>query len=179
MNFKKKNNINKIEFLSIKNIYLSKNLINKIVKLKMQHYKFDYKDQLLWYKNNIKNCDIHNLLNHNNKLVGYTCLRLKKIKKNKIVKKILIFDTCVIDKKFRGHGLGRVLMQKNNKVIEKHKIPSFLLCKKKVLNFYRKFKWKKINKKTIIFEDHDTKNSNLMCFNFREKFNLNYKIKMN
>ena len=77
------------------------------------------------HKNDVK--DIPAFINN---VIGYLdiLVSINKINTitNKIVKKILIFDTCVIDKKFRGHGLGRVLMQKNNKVIEKHKIPSFL-----------------------------------------------------
>ena len=74
-----------MKILSIQTKKLSPDKINKIINLKATHYKFKKKLQLLWFNNNIKKTDIHNILIHNNEIIGYNCLR--KIKLLKVVSK--------------------------------------------------------------------------------------------
>ena len=64
-----------MKILSIQTKKLSPDKINKIINLKATHYKFKKKLQLLWFNNNIKKTDIHNILIHNNEIIGYNCLR--------------------------------------------------------------------------------------------------------
>lgn len=174
-------NINKfknpITFKSLSSNKISYSLKKKILLLKMQHYKYSYSKQSMWFNKNIKSYDLHNIILIKNKLVGYTCLRVKKYFnfKNK-KKKNLIFDTCIVDINYRGLGIGSKLMKYNNKIINKKKIPAFLLCKKKLLNFYEKFKWKKLYKKNVNFADHNTKGLNIMAKNFYKKNKHSIKI---
>ncbi len=37
---------------------------------------------------------------------------------------------------------------------KKKKIPSFLICKKELINFYKKYGWVKLNKRKYKIEDH-------------------------
>ena len=169
--------ISKITLKSLSTKKLPNLYKKKILHLKMQHYKYSYSKQKLWFKNKIKNNDLHNVIFYNKKLIGYTCLRQKKYSNSKNqFKKNLIFDTCLIDKDFRFLGLGALLMRFNNKIIRKRRKPAFLLCKKDLVNFYKKFKWKKINKKNISFIGHTSKNLNIMSKDFNKKNYLNIKI---
>ena len=64
-----------INFESKKTTELDENTILKICKLKNKHWKFNLKNQILWFNKYIKKKDIHNLCFLNKKLIGYTSLR--------------------------------------------------------------------------------------------------------
>jgi len=94
-----------MKIFSIQTKDLSQETINKIINLKVSHYKFKKKLQLSWFNNHIKKTDIHNLLINNKEIIGYNCLR--KIKILKIISKkqekinAILFDTLIINKKYR------------------------------------------------------------------------------
>ena len=94
-----------MNFLSYKYSDLNKKTINSICKLKDSHCKYGLESQLSWYSKNVKPDDLHNMLFINNGLIVYTLLRkrtIKLFKNNKILlKKYLLFDTLIIDKKNR------------------------------------------------------------------------------
>jgi len=100
-----------------------------------------------------------------NKLIGYTILRHKNIKINNLKKNFLLLDTIIIDNSFRDKNLGEILMYFNNNQILVSDNYSILQCKNKHINFYKKFNWKKINKKNLNFENRNNK-LNLMSFNY-------------
>ena len=66
-----------------------------------------------------------------------------------------MFDTLVIDKKFRKNNYSSLLMNFNNKVIQKKGFFSFLICKKKLVNFYLKNSWKRLNNNRIKIIDYN------------------------
>jgi len=154
----KSNNLKKvsISFHSIVSTKLKKKQINEICLLKDKEWKFGIKSQMNWFDRNIKRDDIHNLLYINTKLIGYTLLRKRFCKFNNIAKKkiYLLFDTLVIDKKFRKNNYSTLLMNFNNKIIKKKRFFFFLICKKKLVNFYIKNGWKKLNKNKIKIIDY-------------------------
>ena len=139
---------------SVKSINLNKNILREILLLKQSHYKYRFDSQINHFKKNYKQDDLHNLLFFNGKLIGYTGLRKIKIKLDSKNKKIFLFDTLILKKKFRKKSFSPILMSFNNFIIIKNKMPSFLKCNKDLINFYKKFGWKKIsNKKTILVQD--------------------------
>lgn len=150
---------------------LSKSEINQICKLKNTQWKHGFNSQIRWFKENIKKEDIHNLIIYKKKIIGYTCLKKRSLfsKKNSIRKKYLYFDTLIVKKNFRNLGAGNKIMLLNSKVINKKKLPSFLLCEKKLIKFYNKFGWKKINRKNIEIKDHKIKKKNIMYLNLKKK----------
>jgi GNAT superfamily N-acetyltransferase len=168
-----------ISFESIVSAKLKKKQINEICLLKDKEWKFGIKSQINWFDRNIKRDDVHNLLYIDNKLIGYTLLRKRFCKFNNITKKktYLLFDTLVIDKKFRKNGYSKLLMNFNNKIIKKKGLFSFLICKKKLVNFYIKNGWKKLNKNKINIIDYKFSTFGLIFNNNQiyEKyfFNLN------
>ena len=164
--------------LSKKTFQLSNKEINKICRLKDTNWKFGIKSQLRWFKNSVRKKDIHNLLQYNKNIIGYTLLRERKCFISNIQKKYYLFDTLIINKQFRKRHLSNYLMNFNNEIISKGSKTAFLICKSEMIRFYKRFKWIKLNKKKFVIKDHNS-NLNGMIFNFKslkaiEKFNFKF-----
>lgn len=173
------NEILNIKFSTKKTSDLSKKIIKEIYKIKDSFWKYGKNSQKLWFRNNVKKNDIHNLLIYRNKLVGYTLLRKREMKicKKKRTNYFLI-DTVIIRKDNRKKGLGNELMKLNNSVLLKYKKVGFLLCKKKLIKFYSKFSWNKITNKKFMFNNVKV-NKNGMVFNLSKKLLENKKNVIN
>jgi hypothetical protein len=145
--FKKKNYNFILKSISTKK--LKKNEIKQICLLKDKQWKFGKSSQLKWFKDNIRKFDFHNLFFINFRLIGYTLLRKKicKLGNSKKTTRYLLLDTLVIDKKYRGLKLSNLLMCFNNTIIKQSGLFSFLICKNKFVNFYKKNNWVKLKKK--------------------------------
>ena len=147
---------------------LKKKLILSICKLKDSHWKNGLKSQKKYFKMISKSEDLNNLVFFNKKLVGYTLLRKRKFGTKINKRNYFHFDTLIIDKNYRKIGISKLLMNFNNFIIKKNDRPSFLTCKKKLLNFYKSFNWKQEKKekfKTKIL----VKNKFIMSFNLNQK----------
>ena len=145
-----------------------------ICKLKNQHWKFSLDEQKKWFLKNFKKMDIHNILIFKSKIIGYTALRRKHCSINKKKTKFLLFDTLIINKKFRNQKLSNILMIFNNYIIKKNKTFSFLVCKNNLVKFYEKHGWYKLKNKNF-FTSNKKSYENGMIFN---KNNLENKIKL-
>ena len=156
------------KFLSKKTYQLSNKEIKAICLLKDTHWNFGLKLQLVWFKQNVKSFDIHNILTLNKKLIGYTLLRKRKMNINSI-RYYLLFDTLIIKKNFRNKRLSKLLMEFNNQIIKKNKKISFLMCSEKLIKFYKKNNWLKLNKRNFKVMDHKF-NTNGMIFNSKRKY---------
>jgi len=136
-----------------KNRYTKKKNLEEIINLKSKEWKFGRKSQINWIKRNLKEKDIHVTLKYKNKLIGYTMLRNRVlIGKNKIRKNFYFFDTHLVDIKFRNKLVNKkspshFLMKNILSYILKNKKISFLLCKKKLTNYYKFHNWKIMNQK--------------------------------
>ena len=153
------------DLVSKKSFQLSKKEIKNICLLKNNQWKFGIKSQLNWYKKNIKKKDIHNMMFINSKLIGYTLLRRRRCLVNKVLKKYLLFDTLVLHKKYRNKKLSNLIMYFDNEIIKQNKKLSFLICKKDLVDFYKKFNWKLIKNNNISIPDHSF-STNGMIFNY-------------
>lgn len=130
----------------------------ELIELKSQKWKYSYKNQIYWIKKNIKKNDLNIFLKINEKIVGYNLLRLRKFHTN-ISKKeryYFYFDTLIVDKKFRNKNLSKIIMNKSIKLINS-KAFGFLLCKTKMINFYKKFGWKKYDRANFKITNKRTK----------------------
>ena len=151
--------------VSLKTSKLNKKKIIQISNLKDSHWSFGINSQLEWFKSKIKKNDIHNLLYFKSKLIGYTLLRRRSFNNNnKLKKRYLLFDTLIIHKDYRNKKLSNLLMIFNNTIIRETGLFSFLICKNKVVSFYKRHNWKKLNKKNINVVDHPF-STNGMLFN--------------
>tara|TARA_Y100001970_G_scaffold261365_1_gene344419 strand:+ start:1111 stop:1635 length:525 start_codon:yes stop_codon:yes gene_type:complete len=159
---------------------LKKEDIESICKLKNTHWKYGLQSQINWFYKNMKDRDIHNLAYLKGKLVGYVSLRKRNFTLNNKKKRYLYFDTLIVLKKYRNFEIGHKLLNFTVKVIKKSKLHSMLICKKKVIKFYKKYKWKKImQNKTKIIDHKYSKNLAMMSLNQTKqmsKVNIKYYI---
>ena len=162
---------NKFCLKSIVTNKLNNNEIKQICLLKDKQWKFGLNSQLKWFKNNIKKFDLHNLFYIKTKLVGYTLLRKRTCKIENLKKNTdyLLFDTLVIDKKYRGLKLSNLLMSFNNTIIKLSGFSSFLTCSNELVDFYKKKNWTKLNNKDFIVIGPPF-SCNGMVFNKKEDF---------
>ena len=158
--------LNQFSLTSIISYKLQNKEIEEICFLKDKQWKFGIKSQMKWYRKNIKKNDIHNLFYIKSKLVGYTLLRKRTCEIRSLNKRTnyLLFDTLIIDKKYRGKNLSNLLMSFNNTIIKQSGYFSFLICNKELVSFYKKNNWKRLNKKIFNIADHPF-SSNGMIFN--------------
>ena len=148
--------------LNLKTNKLNTSLIDSICKLKNSHWKTSFILQKEFFIKNCKKNDLHSILIYNKKITGYTMLRKRKLNKKNFY---LLFDTLIIDRKFRNKGFARILMNYNNLIIRRNKLSSILICEKKLISFYRKFSW--------TLSDFKMKNSNkfIMSYNYKKLYN--------
>ena len=160
---------------------LSKKDIKSICVLKNTHWRYSMKSQLDWFKKNTKKNDIHNMLYFKSQMIGYTLLKNRTCKINSLTKKYLLFDTLILKKSFRKKKISNLIMNFDNKIIRLNNKISFLICKKNMINFYKKFNWKILEKKNFSILTNIS-NMSGMIFNqknFSTKNNLNYKFFIN
>tara|TARA_B100000767_G_C19648767_1_gene485767 strand:+ start:20 stop:556 length:537 start_codon:yes stop_codon:yes gene_type:complete len=162
--------LNNLNLKSIVSNKLANKEIKEICLLKDKQWKFGLNSQIKWFKSNIKKYDLHNLLYIGSKLIGYTCLRKRTYKIDNINKKTyyFLFDALTIDPKYRGKKLSNLFMSFNNLVIIQSGLFSILTCDNRLISFYKKNNWTKLNKKYIDFLDYPFR-SNGMTFNKKLK----------
>ena len=157
-----------IIFKNLKNNRIKKQDIKSILLLKKQNWKYPLKSQYKYFYDNIKPNDVHCMMYLKKSLIGYTLLRLREI----FATKFLLFDTYIINKKFRSQGYGTNLLLFVNKIIKKKKLTAILVCKKSMIKFYKNFGWN-LSKIKV-------KNKNLMYYNInKSKFLITNKYVKN
>tara|TARA_B100000965_G_scaffold236574_1_gene198242 strand:- start:849 stop:1373 length:525 start_codon:yes stop_codon:yes gene_type:complete len=163
-----------MKILKIYTKKLNKNLLDSIISLKKSHWNFSYTSQYSWFKKNSFKNDIHFLFFLKKELIGYVHLGKRTfftINKNDIKKKskYILFRNLIISKQYRFTGIGSKIMLSVNNYLKKNKKISFLICKKKIINFYKKNGWLIIKKKSFRIMDHK---HNMHGMVFKNKVNL-------
>ncbi len=135
---------------------LSKEDIYQIINLKNSEWNYGISSQLKWFndKKNVFKNDLHFYLKKDNKIVAYVQLGNRNCIINSKSKIYILFRTLIVSKKNRGKNLSKKIMNEVLKLIKIQKKPCFLLCKKKLINFYKKYGFEKLNKKKYKIEDH-------------------------
>ena len=116
--------------------------LRNIAVLKNQHWPYGMDSQIRWMKDNVSDEDSHLLgLNEGHKLVAYItvaklCVVIDGVSNNSIG----IGGVC-IDKELERQGYGRILVNKANDFIRQQSSNGLLLCKEKLVDFYKKCGW--------------------------------------
>ena len=159
-----------IKLISQSTNQLKSDTIIEICNLKDQQWVYGLKSQKQYIIKYSKPLDLHNCLYFNEKLIGYTHLRKRTFNFNIKKNKYYLLDSFIINKKFRGKNFSKILMNFNHSMIIQSNIMSILFCDKKLINFYKKNKWKKLLKSKINILDKDNVET-CMIFNFINKSN--------
>ena len=144
---------------------LTKKNIKDICKLKNQYWTYTIKEQLEWFKVNVKPSFVHICLFLKGKLIGYTLLASNFYKNKENSFKFYLIDTVVITESFRKKKLSNLLMSEINLFLKERKKLGLLICDPKMVKFYEKYSWKTFNIKKFKL-NIDLKNKKSMVFNY-------------
>ena len=139
----------KIRYVQNDNLKISQ--LSKIIHLKRQYWKYSINEHKKWIDENIKNEDIHLMVyDFNEKLLAYlnivnTIMIFKDFKEN-----IYGIGNVCVDNKFKGRGLGRLLMNICNYYLSSSDKIIALFCKPELVKFYEQSGWIKFNKKVVV-----------------------------
>jgi len=145
---------------------LTKNNINEIINLKRSFWKYSVKSTKRHFEINYKKNDSHNLVYLGKELIGYSAFR-KNLSILDCKKNYMILDNVIIKNKYQNFNLSDILMSFNNNFILNKKKVTYLICKKELVNFYKKYYWKSVNNKYIKLRQHQDNKKYIMSFDFR------------
>lgn len=158
---KKKIKIQMLSLIKVKTKNLSIKQINKICKIKMQKWKFNFKSQKKFLLKNYDLDDIHQMVLIKDEIVGYNCLKFIK----NLNKTIIIFDSLIIDKNYRGMGISNMILLSSINEIKNKKKQCYLYSDKSLQKYYEKFGWVRIDKKNIKI----VRKNNMILMKFQSK----------
>tara|TARA_B100000989_G_C19533052_1_gene471451 strand:+ start:16477 stop:16986 length:510 start_codon:yes stop_codon:yes gene_type:complete len=158
---KKQIKIQMLSLIKVKTKNLSIKQINKICKIKMQKWKFNFKSQKKFLLKNYDLDDIHQIVLIKDKIVGYNCLKFIK----NLNKTIIIFDSLIIDKNYRGMGISNMILLSSINEIKNKKKQCYLYSDKSLQKYYEKFGWVRIDKKNIKI----VRKNNMILMKFQSK----------
>ena len=116
--------------------------------MKNKVWQYPYSSHLEWFKNNIKSDDIHLLLWDEDNLIGY--MNLVNVRGSV---DSLGIGNVVISPDRQGQNLGLLLMYLCDYYLSIVKLPGILICKDKVLGFYKRCGWEIFERDTFMNGD--------------------------
>lgn len=143
--------------------------LNEIIKIKSVAWPFSYEDQVNWMNLNLKESDLHVLLVMKGTIVAYLNLKTIEIIINgKSFNGLGVGNVCARE---QGKGWGKELMVQCNSFIEKSNKIGLLFCKEKLVAFYTRCTWQKIDNAKLKVE-FTNKDIFSMYFNFTDPVQL-------
>ena len=141
-----------LEITIIESKDLSEQQIIEINVLKQQHWKYSAAEHMRWFRENIKPDDKHVLLREGGELVAYLNLVNVDVTVNGTADKMLgIGNVCVAANR-EGSGIGATLMAVTNSYLKREKLCGVLFCRDKLLGFYARTCWEKVDATEITVE---------------------------
>jgi predicted GNAT family N-acyltransferase len=126
-------------------------LLNKIVLMKGQYWKYSIEEQLKWISKNVNSNDKHLMIfNKENELIAYLNMVNSTISIENIAYDILGIGNVCVDSNYIGKNMGKLLMSACTFYLNSINKTGVLLCKDKLNSFYNKSGWKKYYNKLII-----------------------------
>lgn len=123
---------------------LSEDEINALIELKKQYWPYEEGKQKEWLRDYIAHEDLHVFIWKKDYLCAYlNMVHINMIVDQEMYKMLGIGNVCV-DTQYRSSGYGGLIMAVVNAYIKKNKTGGILLCKKEILQFYKKANWQEI-----------------------------------
>lgn len=124
-----------------KNSSLTKEELDKLVKLKMQHWNYVASEHVKWLYENVSDDDYHLLIfDEKNTLVAYLNMVHLYIPNEENLS-FLGIGNVVVNKSNKRQGYGLLLMTITNFFLKMNKFNGLLLCKESLNEFYKKAGW--------------------------------------
>lgn len=128
------------EIRAIPHSQVTKEQLDQIIQIKSIAWPYPYEAQQNWIKKNLKESDIHVLLqNEQNESVAYLNLIPIVLKLDGApISAFGIGNVCALE---TGKGWGRVLIDKINEFLEINHAIGLLFCKESLVRFYSESHW--------------------------------------
>jgi len=141
--------------------------VDKIIKLKSQHWNYSYESQYKWLYDNIIENDFHLMIENSlHELLAYLNIVYLDIECDDKIKSHLGIGNVCVEKKLKGQGYGIFLMHISNIILKQLKRPGVLICKNNLADFYSKANWFRYN--GIIYINGN-KFNDLCFFNYKSE----------
>ena len=165
--------MNRLRWKIIKHSEISKDNKLLIAGIKNEHWPYGLDSQLKWMNEHIRGDDLHFMgTDKYGLLQAYlTVVRIFVSIGNDKKQAFGVGGVCV-DKNVEHSGYGRELMSVVNEYLQEERIEGFLLCKDKLIDFYKKCNWKKIYFKEAFIEGKPYL-YNIMTFPYFNEVNTN------
>lgn len=137
-----------MRFDFIRHNNIDKRLVDEIIKLKNKVWIYPYSSHLKWMEENIDSDDVHLLLWDDADLIGY--MNIVNLKGSLEAWGI---GNVVISPDRHGQKLGLLLMNLCDYFLSITDLPGILICKERLIGFYRKCGWSKFDKDTYVAEN--------------------------
>ena len=126
----------------IKHLDLIKFDLDRIIKLKQEHWDYPYISHLEWINNNINEDEYHLMITDNSdNIIAYLNLvNVKVVNVNESTTYVGIGNICVQIAN-SGKGFGKLILTLCNYYLNEMGMDGVLLCKPELLDFYKKFGW--------------------------------------
>jgi len=155
------------ELLLIRHAGISYDRLEEIIKIKSQAWPYSFDKQLEWINSNLKDSDIHVLLQESEKNIAYLNLIEIEIKiDGNLIDGYGIGNVCVDNK---GHGWGTKIMSHTNLFLIQNNRVGLLFCKKPLIHFYSLNNWKLIERGKLLIS-FDNESIATMIFNHNLEF---------
>lgn len=144
-----------LQFRAMTNKTTSEKQLIEIATLKNQYWKYTIDSQIRWIAEHYEDNDIHILAYQESILIAYAGL---------------VFNECIIDgiqSKFCGlgnvcvsaaeqkKGVGKLLVEEANKIINLKNSEGFLFCHKSLVPFYQKCGWNVLTTNSVLIEGNN------------------------
>ena len=133
---------------------LTDSVIQQIIRLKMQSWKYPCDSQLRWLRTETEASDLHLALFASSQMIAYLRLALRTLTTGRNRRDILGVGTVCVDEMHRGRGVGCELMEAANHIIVEEAVDAGLLnCQAPVIGFYEKCGWRLLETRFVKMSD--------------------------
>ena len=154
-----------MDFVLISNNALTEKHLNDIGALKAQHWPHPVSSQVDWILKNYNENDLHVILDDNGFTAGYVALADLKVTFDGKNADALGISCLCVDKNYQGKGLGLLIMEKAFKIAKEKNKTLCLLCKEKLVDFYKKCGYLILSPEKILVADEIFNHNLMLCDN--------------
>ena len=133
----------------IKHSDISDSLLNEICRLKAVRWNYSIDEHKKWIEKNIQSDDIHLLIFDESELVAYMNFVFIEATLNKDKAQFIGIGNVCTNRS--GQGLGNKLMNEANQFIGDNDYRGLLVCKEKLVDFYKRFNWNTVHEQHDVF----------------------------
>lgn len=143
--------VNEFNVACIRHSDLAAGMLEAIIRLKGQYWKYPLESQRRWIRDNIEDGDLHLCIkNAQQHLIGYLNLvRVKIIVDGDVIKYCGVGNVCV-DAKHRKRNFGTLLMSVCNYYLPFLEKRGVLLCAQGLAGFYEKAGWHRFGGRVLL-----------------------------